>query len=54
LKKIGELVASIAANPFDGLGKPEPLKHQHSGKWSRRITNEHRLIYEVAENVIPT
>lgn len=48
LKKIKELVKSIKENPFRGLGKPEPLKHQLRGYWSRRITQEHRLIYEIS------
>lgn len=49
-KRIQELIASIMVSPFEGLGKPEPLKYQLSGSWSRRITKEHRLIYEVYEN----
>ncbi|TLP36833.1 Txe/YoeB family addiction module toxin [Arcobacter arenosus] len=52
LKKINQLIKDIQRNPFDGIGKPEPLKHQFSGFWSRRITDEHRLIYEVSENSI--
>jgi toxin YoeB len=47
LKRISELTASIIQAPFAGIGKPEPLKHQFSGKWSRRISREHRYIYEV-------
>lgn len=39
----------IQLHPFTGVGKPEPLKHQLSGKWSRRINREHRLIYKVTE-----
>ncbi len=50
LKKINKLIKDITRDPFDGLGKPEPLKHELSGFWSRRITNEHRLVYEVSEN----
>ena len=50
LKKINKLIKDITQDPFDGLGKPEPLKHELSGFWSRRITDEHRLIYEVYEN----
>ena len=46
LKKINELLKDIARNPFDGLGKHEPLKHKYSGFWSRRIDDEHRLIYK--------
>lgn len=51
-KKIQALLESIQATPFAGLGKPEALKHNWSGCWSRRITGEHRLIYEVAEGKI--
>ena len=52
LKKIVELIADIQKHPFDGIGKPEPLKHQYKGFWSRRITDEHRLIYTVSETEI--
>lgn len=52
LKRISELTASILQTPFSGIGKPEPLKHQYSGKWSRRIDREHRYIYEIRENII--
>ncbi|WP_309336354.1 Txe/YoeB family addiction module toxin [Mucilaginibacter sp.] len=44
-----KLINAIQENPFEGIGKPEPLKYQLSGAWSRRITNEHRLVYEVNE-----
>lgn len=47
LKKINELLKSISNPPFEGIGKPEPLKHQFQGFWSRRINQEHRLIYKV-------
>ena len=47
VKKIFELITDIQKHPFDGLGKPEALKHSYKGYWSRRITDEHRLIYEV-------
>ena len=47
VKKFFELVADIHRTPFAGLGKPEPLKHQYKGYWSRRISDEHRLIYQV-------
>lgn len=50
LKKINNLIKDIHRSPFEGLGKPEPLKHQLSGKWARRITDDHRLIYEVLED----
>ena len=51
-KKISRLFASIKATPYEGLGKPEPLKYDLSGKWSRRITQEHRLIYDIKKDVI--
>lgn len=47
LKKISELVESIATDPFKGIGKPEPLKHDLAGCWSRRINQEHRIVYEI-------
>jgi len=46
-KKINDLIKSIDRTPFEGTGKPEPLKHQLKGCWSRQITNEHRLVYQV-------
>jgi len=52
LKKINQLIKDIKRNPFDGVGKPEPLKHELSGFWSRRITDEHRFIYEADDNSI--
>lgn len=45
--RIKELLKSIKQNPFQGTGKPEPLKHDLKGYWSRRITSEHRLVYKV-------
>jgi toxin YoeB len=45
LKRINILIKDIQRNPFTGLGKPEQLKHHLSGFWSRRITDEHRLVY---------
>ncbi|MFJ1230226.1 Txe/YoeB family addiction module toxin [Yersinia proxima] len=48
LKRINELVKDIQRTPFEGKGKPEPLKHNLAGFWSRRITEEHRLVYEVS------
>ena len=50
LKKINTLIKDIKREPFDGLGKPEPLRYELAGCWSRRITDEHRLVYEIAEN----
>jgi len=46
-KKIQQLILAIIENPFEGIGKPEPLKHQLSGSWSRRINREHRIVYEI-------
>lgn len=48
-KKISNLIEAIQQNPYEGIGKPEPLKHNLSGAWSRRINHEHRLVYEVNE-----
>jgi len=45
LKRINALIKDAIRNPFEGLGKPEPLKSDLSGYWSRRITSEHRLVY---------
>ena len=52
LKKINQLIRDIKREPFDGIGKPEPLKYELSGFWSRRISDEHRLVYEVSESYI--
>lgn len=52
LKKINELLKDISNTPFSGLGKPEPLKHQYQGYWSRRINSEHRLIYKIDKDDI--
>jgi toxin YoeB len=51
-KKIRELLKDIKRDPFKGLGKPEPLKHELAGYWSRRITDEHRLVYKISGNDI--
>lgn len=47
VEKIKELLQDIRKTPFQGIGKPEPLKHSLKGYWSRRITGEHRLVYKV-------
>ena len=47
LKKINDLIKDIKRSAFEGLGRPEPLKHQLQGYWSRRIDLEHRLVYQV-------
>lgn len=46
-KRINQLIADIQRSPFEGIGKPEPLKHALSGYWSRRIDGEHRLVYKI-------
>ena len=50
LKRINLLIKDIGREPFEGIGKPEPLKHSLSGYWSRRITDEHRIVYTVKED----
>jgi len=50
--KINEFIKEINRTPFDGKGKPEPLKHLYKGYWSRRITDEHRLIYKITAGEI--
>lgn len=52
LKKIIELIEDTRKNPFDGIGKPKPLKHDFKGFWSRRINDEHRLVNAVTSNEI--
>ncbi|SFD80355.1 toxin YoeB [Thiohalospira halophila DSM 15071] len=47
LKRINELIKAIQREPYAGIGKPEPLRHALSGYWSRRINEEHRLVYKV-------
>ena len=51
-QKIVGLISETRNEPFKGIGKPEPLKHQFKGCWSRRITNEHRLVYQVTQDFI--
>lgn len=48
LKRVNQLLRDTLRDPFDGIGKPEPLKYGAEGAWSRRITQEHRLVYTVA------
>lgn len=50
LKRINQLIKEIQRTPFEGVGKPEQLKHALSGYWSRRINQEHRIVYKVHEN----
>lgn len=52
LSKINALLKDIARNPFTGIGKPEALKYKYKGFWSRRIDDEHRLIYQFKEDEI--
>jgi toxin YoeB len=51
-KRLLRLVADVQRDPFEGIGKPEPLKHSMPGAWSRRITDEHRLVYLVTDKDI--
>jgi toxin YoeB len=51
-KRINELIKDIDRSPFDGIGKPEPLKHEYQGYWSRRIDEKNRLIYRIENNTI--
>lgn len=48
LNKINSLLKDVTRDPFNGIGKPEPLKFQVAGYWSRRISGEHRLVYQIA------
>ena len=50
--RISALLRDIQQHPFTGIGKPEPLKHNLKGLWSRRINEEHRLVYQVADGLI--
>ena len=49
MNKITALIKDIQLHPFEGIGKPEPLKYELTGKWSRRINQEHRIIYKITE-----
>jgi toxin YoeB len=51
-QRINRLIDAIAKDPFWGIGKPEPLRHTLAGYWSRRINEEHRLVYKVEKGVI--
>lgn len=51
-RKIISLINDVLREPFTGLGKPEPLKHELKGCWSRRITDEHRLVYKVTDTEV--
>lgn len=52
LKKINQLIKDIMRTPFEGIGKPEPLKGNLSGLWSRRIDGEHRIVYLIENNIV--
>ncbi|MDB9311859.1 Txe/YoeB family addiction module toxin [Spirulina sp. CS-785/01] len=52
LKKINRLIKDTQRTPFEGMGKPEPLKHGLSGYWSRRINDEHRMVYKIEDEAI--
>ena len=52
VRRINELLKDIARSHYDGIGKPEPLKHALAGFWSRRITHEHRLVYRIKDQII--
>ncbi|OMH37987.1 Txe/YoeB family addiction module toxin [Motiliproteus sp. MSK22-1] len=52
LNRVNTLIKDIKREPFEGIGKPEPLKHALSGYWSRRINDEHRIVYKVSDDSI--
>jgi len=52
LKRTSDLIQEIARTPFEGVGKPEPLRHALAGYWSRRIDDEHRLVYKLDKDAI--
>jgi toxin YoeB len=52
LKRINQLIRDIQSSPFQGIGKPEPLKHGLTGYWSRRINEEHRIVYKIDDKSI--
>ena len=52
VRKINQLIKEIKRDPFNGIGKPEPLRYELSGFWSRRITDEHRIVYRVDDGNI--
>ena len=52
LRRINQLIQEIQREPFAGIGKPEPLKHALSGYWSRRINDEHRIVYKVENDAL--
>ena len=52
VSRIHDLIKDILRSSFDGIGKPEPLKHALQGYWSRRINGEHRIVYKIVEGVV--
>jgi len=52
LKRVNDIIKDVQRSPFAGIGKPEPLKRNLSGYWSRRLTDEHRLVYKVSEDCV--
>ena len=52
VRRINQLIKDIRRNPYEGIGKPEPLKHQLAGWWSRRIDAEHRFVYRATEQAV--
>lgn len=52
VKRINELISACKRDPFVGIGKPEPLKHALAGYWSRRITDEHRMVYKAEKDAL--
>ncbi len=52
LNRINKLIKETKRQPFEGLGKPEPLKHGLAGYWSRRINDEHRMVYKVTDDAL--
>lgn len=52
LNRINKLIKETKREPFDGVGKPEPLKHGLAGYWSRRINDEHRIVYKVTDDAL--
>ncbi|MET0330467.1 MAG: Txe/YoeB family addiction module toxin [Dyella sp.] len=52
LKRINDLIKAIQRDPFQGIGKPEPLRHALAGYWSRRINDEHRIVYKAGDDIL--
>lgn len=50
VERINKLIKEVQREPFEGIGKPEPLKHALAGYWSRRITDEHRMVYRIEDD----